>query len=191
VCDENVLATLFFAVAICGRVDAGETQEFVTVDPEPAYYAWRLRARFHPFETEVRGIPVQKIRKNWCKAFEFRRELFPQDLQEDLKSVDFALDGFFDGSKTKQTALVGAYETCGGERGGFFLIFDWPPRTANDPVHREWSNRPSVCPSLGQARSIDHRLVLHVLRLRHGIQMGSVQTEFCCGSREILMEPHL
>ena len=98
------------------------------MDPEPANYAWWLRARFHPLETEVRGIPVQKIRKNWCKASEFRRELFPQDLQEDLKSVDFAVDGFFDGSKTKQTALVGAYETCAGEGGEFFLIIDWPRR---------------------------------------------------------------
>jgi hypothetical protein len=121
---KNALLALFFALAIGGRVDAGGAQDFVTVDPEPANYAWWLRARFHPFETEVRGIPVPKIRKNWCKASEFRRELFPPDLDFD-DGLFFAIDGFFDGSKVKQTALVGAYERCDGATGSFLLILGW------------------------------------------------------------------
>jgi hypothetical protein len=119
------LLALFFVIAIGLRVGAGEAQDFVTMDPEPANYAWWLRARFHPFETEVRGIPVQKIRKNWCTASEFRRDLFPPDLDFD-DGLSFAIDGFFDGSKIKQAALVGAYERCDGATGSFLLILDQP-----------------------------------------------------------------
>jgi hypothetical protein len=122
---RNVLAAFFFVIVIGRTVHAGDVQDFVTLDPEPENYAWWGRAQFHPYENQVRGIPVRKIRENWCKASEFRRELFPQDLQADLDSVNFAIDGFFEGSEAKQTALVGAYETCDGEKGGFFLILDW------------------------------------------------------------------
>jgi hypothetical protein len=123
---RNVLLVLFLVIEIGGSVLAGDGRDFVTVDPEPEGYAWWLRARFRPFETEVRGIPAQKIRKNWCKASEFRRELFPQELQNDLKLQRFAVDGSFDGSKNRQTALVGAYETCDGVTGSFFLVLSWP-----------------------------------------------------------------
>jgi hypothetical protein len=36
----------------------------------------------------------------------------------------FAVEGSFDASGTKQVALVGVYETCGGRKGRFFLILD-------------------------------------------------------------------
>jgi hypothetical protein len=120
---RKVLLALFFAAAIGASVHAAQAQDFVTVDPEPQAYAWWLRARFHPFETEVRGIPVQAIRKTWCKASEFRRDLFPKDLDID-DGLSFAIDGSFDGSKNRQTALVGAYETCDGVSGTFLLILD-------------------------------------------------------------------
>jgi hypothetical protein len=57
------------------------------------------------------------------QASEFRRDLFPKDLDFD-DGLSFAVDGFFDGSKTRQTALVGAYETCDGVTGSFLLIVD-------------------------------------------------------------------
>jgi hypothetical protein len=66
------------------------------------------------------------MRENWCKASEFRHDLFPQELQNDLRNEHFAIDGFFDGSNLRHTALVGAYETCDGVTGGFFLILAWP-----------------------------------------------------------------
>jgi hypothetical protein len=123
---RKILLALVFFITGSGILHAGQTQDFVTLDTEPYNSAWWVRAQFHPFETQVRGIPVRKIRKNWCKASEFRKELFPQEFQDDLKSTNFAVDGFFDGSNTKQTALVGAYETCDGETGAFFLILDRP-----------------------------------------------------------------
>ncbi len=123
------LATIAVAVAaMAGHARAGDAPPgFVTLDPEPAGYAWWLRARFHPFETAVRGVPVQVISKTWCKASEFRRDLFPKDLDFD-PGLSFSLDGHFDGSKNRQTALVGAYETCDGATGSFVLILEWHPQ---------------------------------------------------------------
>jgi hypothetical protein len=106
-------------------------QSFVTVRPEPTGTAWWLRAEFHALHDEIRGIPVKRIRADWCKATEFKRELFPKgllvengyDLLASAK-LDFALEGAFDGSGSKQTALVGVYETCAGQKGRFLLIID-------------------------------------------------------------------
>jgi hypothetical protein len=57
---------------------------------------------------------VGKIRADWRKATEFSRALFPEgllvengtDLLEQAE-LSFALEGSFDGSGAKQTALVG------------------------------------------------------------------------------------
>ena len=93
-----------------------ESNNFVTVAPQPSASAWWVDAQFHPFETQVRGVPVNKIRASWCKASEFRRDLFPPDLAKDLdlNQASFSIDGYFDGSKVPQTALIGVYETCPG-----------------------------------------------------------------------------
>jgi len=122
-----LLALLFFNLTTA--VGNTESNNFVTIAPEPTWRAWWLRAEFHPFDVEVRGIPVRKIRATWCKATEFRKDLFPPDLASDLDHSDgfsFAIDGSFDGSKTRQTALVGAYETCTGKKGSFLLVLAWP-----------------------------------------------------------------
>jgi opacity protein-like surface antigen len=120
---------LFLAVMAALLASAAHAQNFVNVNPEPASYAWWLRTEFNALHTEVRGIPVKDLRKNWCKATEFARELFPPGLLVEngtdvmaASKLAFSLEGSFDGSGTKQTALVGVYETCGGEKGSFFLI---------------------------------------------------------------------
>jgi hypothetical protein len=101
------------------------------VNPEPHGFAWWLRTDFHALHGEVRGIPVANIHRDWCKATEFSRELFPQELLiengTDLLAeagLSFSIEGAFDGSGKKQIALVGVYETCGGQKGRFFLILD-------------------------------------------------------------------
>lgn len=122
---RNAALALLVVIAIGGCVHTGEAEDFITLDLKPEGYAWWLRARFHPSETQVRGIPVREISKNWCKASEFRREMFPRELDFN-DDLSFAIDGFFDGSKIKQTAVVGAYETCDGTRGSFLLILNSP-----------------------------------------------------------------
>jgi hypothetical protein len=106
-----------------------QSNDFVTIAPEPSSYAWWLRAQFHPFETQVRGIPLRQLRSIWCKASEFRKDLFPPELVDDIgqNEASFSINGDFDGSKVRQTALVGVYETCSGERGSFLLILARPP----------------------------------------------------------------
>ena len=118
---------LALLVILIPAISSAQQSAFLTTAPQPESYAWWLRTEYHPFGTDVRGIPVARIRAHWCKANEFRKDLFPPDLAEGFAGdQSFAIDGFFDGSKTKQTALVGVYETCKGERGAFLLVLALP-----------------------------------------------------------------
>ncbi|MEJ0077917.1 MAG: hypothetical protein WDO17_21260 [Alphaproteobacteria bacterium] len=116
------------AVLLLLAATAQAQQPFVTLDPGGE--AWWLRARFNPVGTEVRGLPVAQIAKDWCKATEFTWDLFKDVLAEEgTKASDygyatFSVEGRFDRSKITQIALVGVYETCSGERGEFFLVID-------------------------------------------------------------------
>jgi hypothetical protein len=127
-CVKAILSALLL-VSRCATLSNAQSNDFVKLAPQPSGYAWWLRAEFHPFDVVVRGIPVGKLRATWCKATEFRKDLFPSDLATDLDQsggLSFAADGFFDGSKVKQTALLGAYEACDGKRGSFLLVLAWP-----------------------------------------------------------------
>lgn len=105
-----------------------QSNSFVTIAPQPSYYAWWLRAQFRPFEVQVRGIPIAEISATWCKATEFRKDLFPPEAAADIEPGhgSFSIDGHFDGSKLRQTALIGVYETCSGQRGSFLLVLAHP-----------------------------------------------------------------
>ncbi len=122
-------AILSAAFLVAGSV-IGHAQDkpFLTTSPTPEYYAWWLRTEYHPFAVDIRGIPAAKIRAGWCKVNELRRDMFPDDLARSFgeEKSPFAVDGVFDGSKTRQTALVGVYQTCKGARGAFLLIVSWP-----------------------------------------------------------------
>ena len=121
---------LFAALVVALATAAHAQQPFATVVPGPE--AWWLRTSFNPMHTEVRGIPVAKIRKGWCKATEFTRALMPKKEMEEEKSgqlmdevgLAFSFTGNFDRSKTKQVALVGVYQECAGNKGSFLLIVD-------------------------------------------------------------------
>jgi hypothetical protein len=132
-----VVARIVQALALCilaaGAAPAMAQQPFVTTKGDLKREAWWLIADFHPFTTEVRGIPVARIRSSWCKATEFRKELIPKALLIDngvdamaTYKMSFAVEGRFDGSATKQVALVGVYQECAGRKGRFLLILDLP-----------------------------------------------------------------
>jgi hypothetical protein len=106
---------------------------FVTINGDLKQIAWWVLADFQPFTTEVRGIPANQIRKNWCKATEFRKDLIPRELlfengsdEMEQANLSFAMEGHFDGSPTTQIALVGVYQECSGKKGRFILIIDRP-----------------------------------------------------------------
>ena len=127
---RKLLQAISSAIFLVAGPAIGATQDkpFLTTSPTPEYYAWWLRTEYHPFGTDIRGIPAAKIRVGWCKVNELRRDMFPDDfaLYFGENKSPFAVDGYFDGSKTKHTALVGVYQTCRGARGAFLLIVAWP-----------------------------------------------------------------
>jgi len=126
------------ALALCGLLaaglaPAGAEPQFVTTKGDLKKESWWQVADFHPFTTEVRGIPVGRIKSNWCKATEYRRDLIPKALlnQDGIDGMakyklSFAVEGRFDGSATRQVALVGVYQECSGRKGRFLLILDQP-----------------------------------------------------------------
>ncbi len=73
--------------------------------------------------------------------------LFGEELVENGKNaldeygLSFSLEGSFDGSGTKQTALVGNYETCRGRQGRFVLIIDSATRKIRF-LHAEHARHP-------------------------------------------------
>ena len=106
---------------------------FATAEGDLKSTAWWVLADFHPFTTEVRGIPVSRIRKSWCKATEFRKDLIPKEWlfengtdEMEAGQLVFAAEGHFDGSATKQLALTGVYQECSGQKGSFILVLDQP-----------------------------------------------------------------
>ncbi|MGY8685935.1 hypothetical protein Q2941_50855 [Bradyrhizobium sp. UFLA05-153] len=105
----------------------------MTIEGDLKYAAWWVLADFHPFTTEVRGIPANKINKSWGKATEFRKDLIPRELLFEggadamaAADVSFVIEGRFDGTAARQVALVGVFQECSGPKGRFILILDQP-----------------------------------------------------------------
>jgi hypothetical protein len=122
----RVAALLLVATA---TFSTAQTNDFIEIVSDRSYLAWYLQVNIHPITAEVRGIPARKLRKTWCKATEFRKELFPPDLApgiDERGDFSFAADGYFDGSKIRQSAHLGVYETCTGDIGTFLLVLAWP-----------------------------------------------------------------
>ena len=128
---SRVIVALSCLLIVAATAAAGADQPFMTLT-ERGYGTWWLDAEFHPFSTEVRGIPANKIKKSWCKATEFRKDLLPKKIVieenggDSMEGYSFALEDNFDGSANKQIALVGVYEDCSGKTGRFFMILDQP-----------------------------------------------------------------
>jgi len=126
------MTRIALALVLTVLAHAACAQDFITFVSDNKMEAWWLRASFNPAGTEVRGIPVAQIKKNWCKATEFTRELMPKkemaeegsDKLMDEVGLSFSTEGNFDRSGTKQVALVGVYQTCAGQKGSFLLVID-------------------------------------------------------------------
>ena len=165
---------LAIALAIIPVIASAQEKPFLTTAPTPDYYAWWLRTEYHPFGTDVRGIPVARIRPGWCKANEFRKDLFPAEEAKSFEGsgLSFALDGFFDGSTTRQTALVGVCETCKGEHGVFPVGFGAAGGQAADRKIRSGnSGRTAVRDGVRGGCLHDRGDALHGVRPRQQVQM--------------------
>jgi hypothetical protein len=103
----------------------------LSVRPEPAQDPWWQRATINAHSTVVRGLPIARFEPAWCAAEAFTRELFSEELLgsaggNPLEGLAFSIEASFDGSGKLQTAFVGAYRRCDGERGLFVAIIDRP-----------------------------------------------------------------
>jgi hypothetical protein len=104
---------------------------FVSVRDEPASDPWWQRATLNPQSTALRGMSIKRLQPAWCAAEAFTRELFGDALLgaaggNPLEGLAFSIDAPLDGSGKPQTAFVGAYRRCDGERGLFVAIIDRP-----------------------------------------------------------------
>ncbi len=128
------VACAWLAGHACAQVaaapaSAASAPAVLTVRAEPARDPWWLRASLMPRATVLRGLPIKRFEPAWCSAEAFTRELFGEELLgsaagNPLDGVSFALEGNFDGGTKPQTAFVGAYRRCDGERGLFLAIIE-------------------------------------------------------------------
>lgn len=101
------------------------------IQPEPALDPWWQRTTINARATVVRGLPIARFEPAWCAAEAFTREFFGEELLgpaggSPLDGLAFSVEAALDDSGTVQTAFVGAYRRCDGERGLFVAIIDRP-----------------------------------------------------------------
>ena len=135
----RVIGTFGCALVIGG---CGTTRSFITVNPEPKNHVWWLRSELRPFGSTLRGIPVQEVHRDWCKANEFSLDLFPPEIRFggdfpldkalEESGARFAVSGKFDGTRVFDV-FVGVYETCSAETGTFWVAME---KTAPSRVGR-------------------------------------------------------
>jgi hypothetical protein len=118
------------ACALAGPATlAAAAEPVLSVQAEPAGRPWWQRATWHPRANTVHGISIKRLQPEWCAAEALSRELIGEqwlgpaaDAAPD--GLSFSIEASFDGSGKLQTAFVGAYRRCDGERGLFVAIVD-------------------------------------------------------------------
>lgn len=108
-----------------------QTAGVLSVAREPAGDPWWQRTTVTARATSVHGIAIKRLEPAWCAAEAFTRGLFGEELLgpaggSPLEGLSFSIEASFDGSGKAQTAFVGAYRRCDGERGLFVAIVDRP-----------------------------------------------------------------
>ncbi len=129
------LAAALFAMVVSlaapAQAAAPVAPPVLSIRDEPALDPWWQRATIEARATVVRGLPIARFEPAWCAAEAFTREFFGEELLgpaggNPLEGLAFSVDASFDGSGKLQTAFVGAYRRCDGERGLFVAITDRP-----------------------------------------------------------------
>src|SRR5258708_846352 len=91
----------------------------------------------------ISGVPIRNVAEDWCRANQFKKELFPSGLLDE--SLEDSLDGtgtsfavsLSPGNSPPLEASLGIYETCQGKRGTFLIIVDESRGAARRPVFLE------------------------------------------------------
>ena len=94
---------------------------------QAADFAWWVEWSMRPAGTDVEGVPISALNRNWRHASVIRPSELPAaarqqgERPEDNGAV-FAIDIDLDGDSHDERALVGVYETAQGQIGRFLLV---------------------------------------------------------------------
>lgn len=116
-----VVLSILTTAVVLPNAQAQETR------PRQVQYAWWLTARFVPEDMAVAEVPIWQISTDWQSATALNMDLLPPEAASDpsslaKESVDFVLDGDFNGDRIPDRAVVGVYRARTGEEGRFILI---------------------------------------------------------------------
>ncbi|SRR6266496_883021 len=118
------IVLLLFAATGVSTVYACDPQ--AQIAEQPRHDAWWLRIRFTPCDSEIYGIPVQKIDPSWrlASVMQLKHIPIPELHQQGLAfgKLHFELSGDFNRDGRPDRAAVGVYETTTGQTGRFMLI---------------------------------------------------------------------
>ncbi len=125
----TVLCSLAVSLTAWAQGPASGTMPVLSIRAEPAHDPWWQRATITARATVVQGLPIARFEPAWCAAEAFTREFFGEELLgpasgSPLEGLAFSVQAPLDGSGRLQTAFVGAYRRCDGERGLFVAITD-------------------------------------------------------------------
>ena len=121
---------MIFVILFITSCTSVPSKKLVSVNAEPASYAWWLRLGFTPSQTFVENISVKDISKDWCNANAFSKEDYMLALSKDAATefannpyVAFSVTGKYDGRRDLR-AVSGVYQKCSGEQGNFVLLVE-------------------------------------------------------------------
>jgi hypothetical protein len=94
---------------------------------QPQTLAWWVTWTLRPTDTEVEGIPVRILNRNWLTASLIVPSVLPEEARQpgerpDEEGLAFSIDADLDGDSQNERAVVGVYESTQHEIGRFLLI---------------------------------------------------------------------
>lgn len=120
---------LLILLIFCSFSIKAENNLQIQVFEEPQNQPWWQRAKFLPVHASIRGIPIHEIEGTWHVASELDKKAIPYELlfkdgsdMMEKEQLTFSRTGDFNNDGALDLGIVGVYEDCNVQLGGFFLI---------------------------------------------------------------------
>ena len=118
---------ILLAIALVG---CAPKPMIVAVDSQPDFYAWWLRATFHPQGKSLRGILVNEINPEWCSIDELEKSIFPKpieaspsDWEPTSDAAIYSTTGLDLGNRSSRLVLA-VYRECTGDTGTALVLLE-------------------------------------------------------------------
>src|SRR6266568_2275453 len=134
---KSVIRTALFLLAATWAFAVYACDPQAKIAESPPRDAWWLRIRFTPCDSQIYGIPVEKIDPSWRLAslMQLKHIPIPELHQSGLGGGrHFELSGDFNSDGRPDRPAVGVYETKDAKYGGFMLIVSRTDSGAWSPV---------------------------------------------------------